>query len=94
MTRRKPNQLQQLKDRVAGLEAGMNDIGTLSVAYLPGGRVVSAALQIGQDRANLLSVKRALQEVINHLDSLLVLPALTPTPGPPPQAPREAEPEP
>jgi len=84
MTRRKPNQLENLKKRVAGLETGLDNIGTLSIAYLPGGQVISAALQLGQDRANLLSIKRALQNTINHLDSLLVLPAPVPTPTPEP----------
>ena len=92
MTRRKPNQLQALKKRVAGLEAAMQDVGTLSIAYLPSGQVISAALQIGKDRANLLAVKRALQEVINHLDSLLVIPLPVPTPEPPPLVPPETEP--
>lgn len=94
MPRRKPNQLQVLKDRVAGLEAGMQNVGTLSITYLPSGQVISAALTVGQDHARIISAKRALQGVINHLDDLLVLPTPTPMPGPPLQAPREPEPEP
>lgn len=71
MSRRKPNQLQELKTRIAGLEEAMGQVAVLSVAYLPGGQVISAALTVGQDRARIVSAKRALQQVTNHLDDLL-----------------------
>ena len=82
MPRRKPNQLKDLQIRVAGLEAQMGAIATLSVAYLPGGQVISAALTVGQDRAAIVSAKRALQGVINYLDDLLAVVAVQ-VPAPP-----------
>ena len=84
----KPNQLEQLKVRVAGLEEAMSNIATMSVAYLPGGQVVGAALTVGQDRARILSAKRALQQVTNHLDDLLMaIQVQVPIPPPEPSQP-------
>jgi hypothetical protein len=81
MTRRKPNQLQELKDRIAMLEGSMANVATMSIVYLPGGQVIGAALTVGQDPARILSAKRALQQVINHLDDLLMV-AQVQVPGP------------
>ena len=87
MTRRKPNQLEELKTRIVGLEEAMARVAVLTVAYLPGGQVISAALTVGQDRARIVSAKRALQQVTNHLDDLLAalsvqVPAPVPAPEP------------
>lgn len=89
MPRRKPIQVKELQDRVANLEGTLQNISTLSIAYLPGGQVLSAALMVAQNHAQIVSAKRALQQVINHLDDLLVQVPTQPLPTPP----QDPEPE-